>query len=455
MVSVDDLLQMADACRDESVQLLCDLIRIPSVNTGVMPTGDELPVCEFLQAKLAADGIASEILKSAPNRGNLVARLPGTKGTPRLLYMGHTDVVPVEDPRAWTYPPFGATIAQDRIWGRGAADMKDMVAAEAMALIILKRAGVALAGDLIFAAGVDEEAGGKYGFGWLAQHAAESIRADFAINEGGGGPLIPGAQPVYTIANGEKGRLEVHITLDGASCHAASPWQGDNVSFKLGEVLRRLQARQPELNVSHAIFDALPELLGRATPITIANVDATADEVARANLHLASLMRGMSRMTLVPTMFAGGVKSNSVPATCTLTCDVRTLPHQDEAYVRGQIEQLLAGIEGASYQLVVTAISSASPARSAFVTAIQRATERAIGRDRVIWLPALCTGFTDARLVRPLGVDVYGFGAGHPDVDPTIPSGAHGVDESTDIASLFTQIRMLLMLAYDVLRDPA
>ena len=146
MTSLEKLLQTVDESENEIVQLACDLIRFATVNTGVMPTGDELPLVEFLQEKLAADGIAAQILPSADHRANLVAKLAGNQGKPRLLYMAHTDVVPVENASQWKYPPFEGTVADGRIWGRGAADMKDMLAAEAMALILLKRAGVTLQG---------------------------------------------------------------------------------------------------------------------------------------------------------------------------------------------------------------------------------------------------------------------------------------------------------------------
>src|SRR5512143_3493915 len=111
MTSLQTLFQLVDDSEHELVELLCQLIRFPTVNTGVMPTGDELPLVEFLQGKLAAEGIASEIFKSAERRANLVARLPGRTGAPRLLFMGHTDVVPVEDASVWTYPPFSGTVA--------------------------------------------------------------------------------------------------------------------------------------------------------------------------------------------------------------------------------------------------------------------------------------------------------------------------------------------------------
>src|SRR5687767_5824731 len=102
----DELMALVDAARDDIVALCQELVRIPTVNTGVMPTGDETPAARLLQRALAAHGIEADIYESAPNRGNLIARLPGTRGTPRLLLLSHTDVVPVEDAAQWRFPPF-------------------------------------------------------------------------------------------------------------------------------------------------------------------------------------------------------------------------------------------------------------------------------------------------------------------------------------------------------------
>jgi acetylornithine deacetylase/succinyl-diaminopimelate desuccinylase-like protein len=443
---------MAEEAQGELIELLCELIRFPTVNTGVMPTGNELPLCEFVQRKLAVEGIESQIVKSAENRGNLIARLPGSTGRPRLLFMGHTDVVPV-DAGEWNHPPFAGAVADGRVWGRGAADMKDLVAAELMALILLKRSSVRLVGDLIVAACADEETGGQYGFGWLAQHAPELLRADYAINEGGGAPLPTDQGLAYAVPVGEKGRLEVRITFRGRATHAASPWQGDNVALKLGEALRRMAAYRAELDVSHPFFDRVRPLIGRDDPITVENVDAVAAEVEGKNPGLASALRGLSRMTLTPTMFSGGVKSNSVPAVCGLTCDVRTLLHQDEAYVRRQLDGILQGIDGASYDILYTAVPSSSPAATPLFAALERTLCTVTGREDVQVLPSLTIGFTDSRLVRPLGPIIYAFSPGHPDVDPKILSNAHGANESTDVRSVLFRAQALLALAVDLLGE--
>jgi len=452
VIPLEELLQQVEAAEEEIIELEQALVRFPSVNTGRMPTGHETPLAEFLAGKLEEEPIPAQVVESAPGRGNLIARLAGSGGSPRLLYMAHTDVVPAEDESIWRYPPFEGTVAEGRIWGRGASDCKALVACETMATILLKRAGVPLRGDLILTAGADEETGGKYGYGWMAQNMPQAIRADFAINEGDGLPLKTDKGLLFLFPHGEKGRLEVHITLRGKSFHAASPWRGVNPHFALTEVLRRIQGYEPERDVSSPIFQHLG-LFGIEEEVTVENVDAIADRVTvEQNEALGSKLRGLSRMTLTPTMVCGGVKSNQIPSWCHVTCDVRTLPHQDETTVRREVESLLEGVEGVEEIGVdYTAVPSASLYDTPFAQQVKRATEIALGREDLIWVPCLTTGFTDSRWVRPLGTIVYNFSPAHPDADPD-KAGAHCVDESVDIASLVTRTKMLVALAWNVLR---
>lgn len=448
------LLASVEAAREEIIALCQDLVRIPSINTGMMPTGDETPAAVILREKLATAGIAAEILESAPNRGNLLARLPGSTGTPRLLYLSHTDVVPVEDESAWEHPPFGAEIHDGRIYGRGANDMKATVAAEAMALILLKRAGVPLRGDLLFVAGADEESGGTWGFGWLAKHHPERLEADFGLNEGGGA-LVQGAddQLAYLVSTGEKGRLEIVITVKGRGWHASQPWRADNAIYKSQEVIRRIAAHEPERHIDPALIAPLAALYGITEEITNENVDRIIEELAGRNPNWASVLKALTRMTLVASMIDAGVKSNSVAESCTITCDVRTLPHQDEAYVRAQLQGLLGGLPGVSFIINYTAVPSASPydgAGAAFAAQVRAATAAALGREDLAFVPSLTVGFTDSRLVRDHCPIIYGFLPSHPDDDPH-KGGAHNINESTSIESLILSTKMLVALAYDAL----
>ena len=449
MVTLAELLSRVDAARDELIALTQDLVRFRTVSTGVMPTGNETPAAQFLHDLFAREGIASEVVESAPTRGSVVARIKGDGTAQSLMLMGHLDVVPVEDPAQWKHDPFGAVIADGRIHGRGACDMKGMVAAEVIAALILKRAGVHFRGDLVVAAGADEESGGAYGFDWLAKHRPDLLRSDVAINEGGGTPIKRGNVLTYPVNVGEKGRLEVFITVTGKGYHASAPWKADSAIMKAIPVLERIAAWTPEVSVDADMFRHLDSALGIAEKPTKENIDGIIARLARTNDSAASWLRAASRMTLVASMIQAGVKSNSVAETCRITCDVRTLPWQNEAYVAKQLDGILAGLPGVSYEIKATAIPSASTWDHPFIDSVEAATRDALGRQDLVFFPGLTTGFTDSRLVRHLGIIAYGFGAAHPDSDPSL-NGAHNIDESVAIDDLLVMCRMMVALAWRV-----
>lgn len=478
MTTLDELLQRAEDARQETIELTQRLVRIASVNTGkhneapwppsgkpapgepypdslvpfdasgAVPTGNELPAAELLRDVLAREGIDATLYHSGANRANLAATLGKPGGRPRLLLMSHYDVVPVEDPAQWTYPPFGGEIHAGRLWGRGASDMKSTVAAEAMALIILRRAGVELAGELVFCACADEESGGAYGYGWMTQHYPDLLRADFAVNEGGGAPIRAADGLIYPINTGEKGRLEARIHITGRGFHASQPWRADNAIYKAEEVIRRIRAYEPEVSSAADLFRHLGTLAGVTAAVTDANIDAVIAEVAEHNANVASYLKAASRMTLVATMIEAGVKSNSVAEKCLITCDVRTLPPQGPDYVRRELERLLSGLDGVRVEIIETAVSNASTFDHELADRVMSATRAAIGDPNIRFVPGLTVGFTDSRFVRPLGNVAYGFMPGHPDSDPS-KSGAHNINESIDLETIQTITRYCVALAWE------
>ena len=449
MPTLEELFAQVDAQREEIIALEQTLVRIPSVNTGFMPTGDETPVCEYVRDWLAEDGIQSEILGRVPNRGNIIARIEGSNSDAGLMFMSHTDVVPVEEEEKWRFPPFSATIADGRIYGRGASDCKGLLTAQLYAMRLLVRNGIQLEDSLIFCSGADEEHGGRYGFGWLAENHPEKIRAPFAVNEGGGTPIDSPSGLTYLLGTGEKGRLQVEIEVKGVSSHASVPWQGTNALYTLQRVLQRIEAYEPERDTSTSLFDHLSVFAIEHKP-SAANVDEIIAEIEPENPRFASMMRALSRMTLTPTMISGGIKSNSVPETIRLTCDVRTLPHQSDDYLREQLDSILEGIPNTTYEIDYMAVPNSSSFDTDLGRSVQRATAAALGIDDIQWVPAISTGFTDSRFTRPLGTVTYGFNGSHPDDDPML-SRAHGTDESIGISSLISGTKIMLALAIDVL----
>ncbi|PKB83940.1 MAG: hypothetical protein BZY88_01125 [SAR202 cluster bacterium Io17-Chloro-G9] len=449
MANLEDLFRQVDSAQDEILELEQALVRIPSVNTGVMPTGNETPVCEYARDWLARDGISSEILESAPGRGNLIARIEGTSGEAGLMFMSHTDVVPVEEEDKWRFPPFSATIADGRVYGRGANDCKALLTVQMMAMRLLKRNGIQLKDSLILASGADEEHGGRYGFGWLAQNHPDKLAAPLAVNEGGGQPIEGTGALTYLLGVGEKGRLQVEIDIKGTSAHASTPWQGTNALYRLSQAVQRIEAYEPERDTSTSLFDYLSTFAIEDKP-SPENIDQIIADTAPKNPRFASILRALSRMTVTPTMVRGGIKSNSVPESIRLTCDVRTLPHQNEEYVRGELNQILEGIPGVEFEIDYMAEPNSSPFETDFARRIRSVTAQALSRDDIQWVPAISTGFTDSRFTRPLGIITYGFSGSHPDDDPMLNKN-HGTDESVGIKSLISGTKIMLALACDLL----
>jgi acetylornithine deacetylase len=182
---------------EETVALLQELVRVPSVNpyftrsTGPSREGDVQDILADRLTRLNAridrwEPDAGELTRYAGgpgyypdrdfrNRPNLAATLPGSGGGRSLLLLGHVDVVSAGE--GWTVDPFGADRRDGTIYGRGTADMKAGLTAAVAALEVLRAAGIRLRGDVILASVVDEEAGGM---GTLAL-VDRGYRADGAI----------------------------------------------------------------------------------------------------------------------------------------------------------------------------------------------------------------------------------------------------------------------------------
>jgi len=405
MTFFNNLLSQVDEIHDEIITLEQDLVKIPSVNTGKMPTGNETQVCEYVYKWLKKYDISSEIIESVPGRGNIIAKLPGKIDQNGLLFMSHSDVVPVENIDKWKHPPFDAVLEDGRIYGRGASDCKGLLTAQLTALRILKQNNIQLNKNIVLLSAADEEHGGRYGVKWLADNHPEKIIADFAINEGGGRVLRSAGSIIYMIGVGEKGRLQVEMTIRGSSAHASIPWKGENALYTLAEVLKRINQYMPAKDVSLEFFKYLPNLAIEDKPDP-ENIDEIITSVEKINKPLASMLRALSRMTITPTMVSGGIKSNSVPETITMN--------------------------------------------SPFVNILKHVTTEVVKKKNLQWIPTISTGFTDSRFTRNLGVPTYGYDGAHPDDDPLIIN-VHGTDESEAVSSIITGAKIMLGTALELL----
>ena len=444
-----ELTRQVDNYVGEIIELEQEPVKIESVNTGTMPTGNETEACEYIKDWFGKYDIQSSILESVPGRGNIIAELPGESSVNGLMFMSHTDVVPVVDETKWQYPPFGGILDEGRIYGRGASDCKGLLTSQMMAMKLLKMNGLKLKENLILVSGADEEHGGRYGFGWLAENHPEKITAKYAVNEGGGNALRAAGTSAYLLGVGEKGRLQVEISIKGTSAHASMPWQGENALFVLGKVVKRIEDYQAERDVSLEFFKYLSNLAIEDEP-TIGNIDEIIAGFESENKYMVTMLKAQSRMTITPTIVHGGIKSNSVPESINLTCDVRTLPHQDQMYLEQELNKILEGITGVDYTIDYMAVPNSSPYKTSFIDVLKDVTQRVVNRSNLQWVPAVCTGFTDSRFTRNLGVETYGFMGAHPDDDPML-NNVHGTDESESVQSLVVSTKIMLGLAYELL----
>ncbi|WP_306117441.1 MULTISPECIES: succinyl-diaminopimelate desuccinylase [unclassified Roseitalea] len=154
---------------------------------------------------------------------NLYARLPGNG--PHLMFAGHTDVVPSGDPDDWTHAPFGATIAEGQMYGRGAVDMKGGIACfiAALARVLAERGPPAGSVSLLITG--DEEGPAINGTAKLLEWAAEKgERWDGCLL---GEPTNPDRLGEM-IKIGRRGSMSGRITVNGTQGHVAYPHRADN-----------------------------------------------------------------------------------------------------------------------------------------------------------------------------------------------------------------------------------
>ncbi len=151
----------------------------PTSPPAAIPRGGETAAARYCADVLGGAGIEAEVIEvTTAGRGSVRrsdCRATGPATEPPLILLSHIDVVPV-DAESWTRDPFGGDLIDGVVWGRGAVDMKDMVAMELGVMLALRRSGVELRRDVIFAALADEEAGGAHGARGLVDAPAGALR---------------------------------------------------------------------------------------------------------------------------------------------------------------------------------------------------------------------------------------------------------------------------------------
>ncbi len=287
-------------------RLAQDLVKIDSSDPGAYEGGIEHFIKGLIEKQLAQldspalDAVQIKEFEVLPGRHNLMVTVPGLSDEPRLVYICHMDTVTLGDGWDADTPPLGATVRDDKLYGRGACDMKGGLACAIAALIhTLER--VAADGALP-----------RRGFSLICSVDEEDFMrgSEAAIDAGwvGSREWVLDTEPTDgQIQVAHKGRTWFEIEMAGVTAHASQPWKGADAVAAMAEVacsLRRTFATLP-----------LHEELGPST-ITFGQIE-------------------------------GGYRPYVVPDHAKVWVDMRLTPPTDTAAATRMVEQAIVAAEAA------------------------------------------------------------------------------------------------------------
>jgi acetylornithine deacetylase/succinyl-diaminopimelate desuccinylase-like protein len=420
---------------NETITLCQEMIRIPSVNHGE-GKGDEKAMAEYVASKLAEVGIKSELIETAPNRVNVVAKVEGAdQSRPGLVLHGHIDVVPA-NAADWSVDPFSGVIKDGFIWGRGAVDMKDMNAMILATVRMWQRIGYKPPRNILLAFFADEEAGGDYGSRWLVKHRPEVFAGySEAVSEVGGFSVtITGEHRLYLIEAAQKGIQWMKLTAKGTAGHGSFINQNNAVT-KVADAVARIgnyEWPQLETKTSNIFFRKIAELTG--DKYDSKNVKPLLHHLGDAVKMLGATISN----TANPTMLEAGYKVNVIPQSASAMVDGRFLPGHEN-----QLQETIKKLAGDEIEIEVLTrdialeVEFAGPLVKAMCDAIS-------GEDSAgIPVPYLMSGGTDNKALHDLGIIGYGFSPLKLPKDLDFFALFHGVDERVPIEGLKFGVRVL------------
>ncbi len=421
------MFRLDDETFAEAKRILRDLIRIDTTN----PPGNEREAAAYLEKQLRGDGIESTILEPAPHRANLVARLKGD-GSQRPLLLGcHLDVVEA-NAENWTHPPFEAVEADGFIWGRGAIDMKGFAAMAFAVFRLLKRNGVNLKRDVIFAAVADEEQACEFGSRYLVDHHPDLIRAEYVLNEVGGFNITVRGRAYRLVQVAERGIVQLRIHVRGEPGHSAKPCPNSAVA-KAGEVLQKLGKSRFPHHVSDSARNFILALGRNANPVArLVSTGLTKPRLGRFLLHHVvppgrdrdSLQANLAN-TANPTIVRAGSKLNVVPGEVVIDVDGRISPASSADELVREIAEAI-GPEHA-IEVVHSEPAAEFSAKTEVYRQIVEVMREHDPETEVV--PYQVYAATDSRNYARLGATCYGFYPLQMPADVDFPDLFHGVDE--------------------------
>ncbi|MCS0790105.1 M20 family metallopeptidase [Cytobacillus firmus] len=257
------------------IQFLHQLLQIDNSN----PPGNEHLVTEAFINRCKQNGLPFKVTMLDETRSNFEVTLPGKSGK-QLVLCGHMDTVS-PGTGEWIYSPFSGEIADGRIYGRGASDMKSGLAAMFLALEELYLTSTVPPAGVTFLATAGEEVDSCGARAFIKENDCRKIDA-----------LVIAEPTNEKIVIGHKGALWLEITAYGKTSHGSMPEQGINAVDHMLKIVRLLDEMKIEW-----MTDRKP----------------------------------LGQSSLAVTMIEGGVQTNVIPDKCSIRADIRTVPPQSHS----------------------------------------------------------------------------------------------------------------------------
>ncbi len=404
------ILDWIESEKEQLIKFVQELISIPSDN----PPGDCWEISKFIERRLndyqfpnvnALEVNPEEVKANGMIKvTNIVSTTTFGDGSgPDIALNSHGDVV--APGLGWTYDPYGGTIVDGKIYGRGAAVSKSDIATYAFAVMALRQFSKQLSGKATLAFTFDEEAGGTIGPKWLLDN--HYIKPDMAIVAGF----------TYSIVNAHNGCLHLEIRVKGKSAHAAAPHTGHDAIEAMTGILQTLYGYRRTLN------------------------------------QVRSNVLGIESPTLVVGLISGGINTNVVPDLCTIRIDRRLIPEEDgeqvEAQIRELVEKAASQYEGIQVQvdrILLAKSFGPTPEDSQLIQTLSSNWKEIMDGELVInGVPI----YADARLFSEAGIPTVMFGAGPRTL---LEANGHRANEHVKVDDLLKATKIVALTLYDLLK---
>ncbi|WP_066497385.1 M20 family metallopeptidase [Abyssisolibacter fermentans] len=411
----EKLWKLVDDNKDELLNLVSNLIKIPSEN----PPGDMEEVVSFITSYLGEADIKYDIVRPKADKPNVIAAMGEGKGK-TLVMNGHCDVVPAGDRSKWDFDPFCGTITDKLILGRGTSDMKAGLGALMFVMKVLAKEKINMKGKAMLHVVPDEETSGKEGTKWLVENG---------YADGADACLIAEPTSYNNCEVGQKGSLWIDLKVHGKSAHGSiGNYVGENAILKATKILNHIEK--------------LRELEGKFNE-NQKQVLADSKRIARDALKAEGVENVIDHVTVNVGTINGGTKANMVADFCEVVMDIRVPIGVKIQDVVDKFEDIMKklNIEDVEYKFNWNSEANFTDVNSDIVKSAVENAEYIWGKKVV---PAYQWASSDARYYRYANIPTIQYG-------PANTEGIHSYNETVDIEDVINAAKVYMGIFADLL----